>query len=196
VNKFPKKLDVNKFPKEVLFNLLLQVEPNEIKIVCYSKNPNVRKICNSEIFKKAYKEKYPRKLMNGPFDVATNPMDKYSFEIMKIENVKAPIILNIMAKKLGEINYISFNDYSKNYSIILYRKDGKNNMVLKPYFKYTPKNYNQEIKEYLQNIEREKWWSFDIKNEESVFSEEATMEFYNEVLDLMKESGTYKRIFK
>ena len=39
--------DIKLLPKEALFQLLLQVEPREIKIVCYSKNPRVREICSS-----------------------------------------------------------------------------------------------------------------------------------------------------
>jgi len=51
--------EIESLPKEVLFNLLLQVEPNEIGIVCRgAKNPKIRKICESEHFKNIYSEKY------------------------------------------------------------------------------------------------------------------------------------------
>jgi len=40
--------------KEELFDLILQVDPSEIKFVCQSKNIRVKEICNSEEFKKAY----------------------------------------------------------------------------------------------------------------------------------------------
>ena len=50
--------DIHHLPKEALFTLLLQVEPTEIKTVCFSKNKKVREICNSEYFREAYKQKY------------------------------------------------------------------------------------------------------------------------------------------
>ena len=54
-------MDMQNLPKEALFNLLLQIEPKEIKIVCLSRNSKVREICNSEYFQEAYNNKYPKK---------------------------------------------------------------------------------------------------------------------------------------
>ena len=50
--------DIQNLPKEALFSLLLQIEPVEIKTVCFSRNKKVREICNSEYFRETYKQKY------------------------------------------------------------------------------------------------------------------------------------------
>ena len=51
-------MDIHNLPKEALFSLLLQVEPEEIKTVCFSRNKKVREICNSEYFRETYNQKY------------------------------------------------------------------------------------------------------------------------------------------
>ena len=50
--------DIQNLPKEAIFSLLLQIEPEEIKTVCFSKNPKVREICNSLYFRQAHQNKY------------------------------------------------------------------------------------------------------------------------------------------
>ena len=52
------EMDIQSLPKEALFSLLLQIEPEEIKTVCFSKNKKVQEICNSTYFRETYKEKY------------------------------------------------------------------------------------------------------------------------------------------
>ena len=52
------KMDIHHLPKEALFSLFLQIEPEEFKIVALSGNKKVREICNSEYFTEAYNEKY------------------------------------------------------------------------------------------------------------------------------------------
>ena len=51
-------MDIHNLPKEALFSLLLQIEPEEIKTVCFWKNKKVREISNSEYFRETYKKKY------------------------------------------------------------------------------------------------------------------------------------------
>ena len=72
-------MDITKLPKEVLFDLLLMVEPHEIGTVCRSKNSRVRAICSSKLFQQAYKKKYPRKLMTGKISVSVK-MTYYTFK--------------------------------------------------------------------------------------------------------------------
>lgn len=45
-------------PKEVLFQILLQIKPEEIGFLCASQNPKVKSICKSEYFKQSYRNKY------------------------------------------------------------------------------------------------------------------------------------------
>ena len=57
-NKYPRRADFSLLPKEALFQLLLKIEPEEIKQVCFSKNRKVREICNSNYFQSIYKKKW------------------------------------------------------------------------------------------------------------------------------------------
>jgi hypothetical protein len=47
-------MNIKNLSREELFDLLLQVDPKEIDIVCQSKNLKVREICASDEFKKVY----------------------------------------------------------------------------------------------------------------------------------------------
>tara|TARA_R110002153_G_scaffold156744_1_gene308693 strand:+ start:399 stop:899 length:501 start_codon:yes stop_codon:yes gene_type:complete len=49
---------IHELPKEALFSLFLQIEPEELKTVSFSKNKKVREICNSKYFQEVYKKKY------------------------------------------------------------------------------------------------------------------------------------------
>ena len=53
-------MDLNNLPKEALFSLFLQIEPEEIKTICLSKNPKIRQVCNSLYFQETYNKKYPK----------------------------------------------------------------------------------------------------------------------------------------
>ncbi len=76
-------MDITAFPKEVLFNLLLMIEPHEIKTVCQSKNSRVRAICSSDLFQKAYKIKHFKKLMQGKISVSSDFYDGYILRMRK-----------------------------------------------------------------------------------------------------------------
>jgi len=56
---------ISKLDKPALFSLMLELDPREIRIVCYSKNKKVRDVCNSKAFQKAYWDKHRKKLMVG-----------------------------------------------------------------------------------------------------------------------------------
>ena len=57
-NEDSNKIDIGALIKEEIFQLLLQLEPNEIRIVCFSKNKRVREVCTSKYFRDTYKEKH------------------------------------------------------------------------------------------------------------------------------------------
>ena len=48
------------------------------------------------------------------------------------------------------------------------------------------KNYNQEVKEFLESIEREKWWNSNIQFRENYATDKAMKEFYDDVINIMK----------
>ena len=50
-------------------------------------------------------------------------------------------------------------------------------------------NYNQEVKEFLQSIERETWYSPNIQFRNNQVSEKTMMEFLNQVNDIAVEQG-------
>ena len=213
--KLENKLDITNLPKEALFNLLLQVEPNEIKIVCLSKNPRVREICNSALFKKAYKEKYPKKLMG---DRKFANFGRGFIEI--IDEKKLNIIRISYNEDTEELDYIEFipsrqiypstvmpknvifsdlqlTRYNPMFMIIDEGEDGKFRMTIGRYNIYGlsavkdaerfTENYNQEVKEFLQSIEREKWWNPNIQFRENYATDKAMKEFYNEVMDILRD---------
>ena len=185
---------ISKLPKEVIFTLLLQLELDELRVVCFSKNPKIREICTSEIFQKAYIEKFPKKLIHDPVTIAINPTNPYYFEIMQN---KPLVILEVFAKP-NKINTMTYRPYDKNFMIVFYERDGRNYIRIEPKFNYVPENYNQEVKEFLHSIERGEWWSPDIQDEKSLLTEKATMEFYNQAIDIMKDkvNEKYNLIFR
>lgn len=65
-------MDISKFPKPVLFDLLLQIEPEEIITVCNSKNIKIREICYLPRFMEEYKNKY--KIKEAPLRGLLNPV--------------------------------------------------------------------------------------------------------------------------
>jgi len=224
-SKTKKLIDINKLPKEALFNLLLQVEPKEIKIVCRSKNPRVREICNSELFKNAYKEKYPKKLIG---DKSYVNFKKGFIEIIDEITLNAIIISYDVESK--ELNCIEFAPYrqvypstvaTKNRSlknlnvelimnnpiqiIIIEDEDGKFRMTVGRDNIYGistikddetfRKNYNQEVKEFLQSIEREKWWNSNIQFRENYATDKAMKEFYDDVINIMKRMNLLEKYY-
>ena len=48
-----------KMPKNVIFELLLQMNPEDIRFLCSSQNSKIRNICQSSYFKNSYIEKWP-----------------------------------------------------------------------------------------------------------------------------------------
>lgn len=44
--------------KEVIFQILLSMQPNDIRMLCRSQHPKVSGICNSEYFRTEYRKKY------------------------------------------------------------------------------------------------------------------------------------------
>ena len=55
-----KSFDIGKLPKEAIFSLLMQVDPEEIGIVCaQTGNSKVKQVCESQYFQDAYFSKHP-----------------------------------------------------------------------------------------------------------------------------------------
>lgn len=222
-----KLIDINNLPKEALFDLLLQVEPREIKIVCYSKNPRVRQICNSGLFKKAYKEKYPKKLIG---DQSFANFGKGFIEI--VDEKKLNVIRISYDEDSKELNYIDFIPHRQVYpstmipeelgyvnldryllekspmTISIYENEdgskyimdvGRNNgysFTVKQDEQFR-KNYNQEVKEFLESIEREKWWNPNIQFGfmENLATEKSMKEFYEEVINIMKDMNLLEEYY-
>ncbi len=97
------KMDITSLPKEVLFNLLLMIEPHEIGTVCQSKNVRVRAICSSQLFQEAYKKKYPRKLMTGNISVSKDD-NIYTFIDEKGNEMK----ISLANKNIALMEYTPF----------------------------------------------------------------------------------------
>ena len=87
-------MDLNNLPKEALFSLFLQIEPEEIKTICLSKNPKIRQVCNSSYFQEVYDKKYPKK----------------RFKLFLMDN--RPLELAAEATFFGRIVQYTFADFS------------------------------------------------------------------------------------
>ena len=208
-------MDITALPKEVLFNLLLIVEPHEIDIVCRSKNSRVRAICSSRMFQQAYKLKYPRKLMIGKISVNKSG-DFYIFTdekeneiVMEHENGKIDsieytpfrqIYPSTYVKSISELSdffidedslrmnnplLVSMRRYKNNYSLRIGR-EGLYGVRMNADEKIFLDSYNSEVKEFLDYVERPNWYSPDIKYG-SLASEKSMKEFNNEIIDILKE---------
>lgn len=226
----PKKeiYDIGKLDKEALFNLLLMVEPDEIKIVCHSKNPRVRIICSSPLFQEAYKKKYPRKLMIGKITHSYKDfMDGGLYVFIDEKGNQIKINTKIRSTQGGDIHRvrrITYQPFKQMYpstfkltgrgeetielteeelryanpiTIDLYKtKEGYEMTIGRDllYSVFTHKNeedflkrYPLEVKEFLEYLERERWWNDDIINPEQNFaSKKAILEFTREVYHSLK----------
>ena len=211
------KININSFPKEVLFNLLLMVEPYEIGTVCQSKNTRVRTICSSQLFQEAYKKKYPRKLMTGNISVSKH-RDNYTFTdgkgnqifIGKFRTEYIParqIYPSTYRKSSSELaNFILDEQTLKRenpISINIEKEDiGNANSGYEIYIgretlygTRTPEDerrmlasYDQEVREFLTHLERPQWYNDKIKYFANPQVDERLMkEFNDEIIDVLKD---------
>lgn len=141
-------MDISKFPKPVLFNLLLQIEPEEIITVCNSKNIKIREICYLSRFMEEYKNKY--KIKEAPLRGLLKPVilnfnltnfllnadfKNFNFEIHEVID---PLLKKSIFNKAGLI--ILFLIYLKLNNLIIreggkifYTIDEQMNKYLNPY---------------------------------------------------------------
>ena len=201
-------------PKEALFNLLLQLEPREMKIVCGSLNRKVREICQSDLFKKAYSYKYY--LLKGKIEIDEDKFNGLKRLILKDEiGNKLDILYKNDGKTISAITYEPFKQlyastYKKNltedeirlfnpikidydeyddgeYNLHIGREDLKGIFTVKGSEIFL-NNYNKEVKEFLQYIDRESWWNPDIQFHDNEVSESIREEFLKEVTDLLNKN--------
>jgi len=210
------KMDITLLPKEVLFNLLLQVQPNEIGVVCTSKNSNVRTICKSKLFQDEYKKKFPKKLLTGKIK------KDYDYEnrtyIFTDENGNR---IKIYLDRHGETDVIEYIPYKQQYPSTYIRSD--NGMVLsenilrsenpfiiriaaengnlglyigrdRVYGVFTnndderyQNSYRNEIKEFLKRLEKPNWWDEKYQFNKSFGTEEVRKDFYFEVVKALQD---------
>ena len=206
------KMDITSLPKEVLFNLLLMVEPHEIGTVCQSKNVRVRAICSSQLFQEAYKKKYPRKLMTGNISVSKDD-NIYTFTDEKDNEIK----ISMANKNIALMEYTPFKQtYVKSssefanfildeptlrtqnrLSIYIKKFDGKYNFFINRetiYGVYTVEDDKRfqdsrglEVQEFLEYIERPNWYSENFKKSFGVGDIKAMKEFNDEVIHSLKD---------
>ncbi len=187
-------------PKEALFNLLLQVEPREIKIVCGSLNRKVREICQSDLFKEAYKKKYPKKLLGKIIDAYKDSVKTIYYDekgnSIEINHTSDFIIYtpykqiypstyikNYTEDELRKINPITIFKYTDGKVYI--GRDSMTEVITNEDEELFLNSYNKEVKEFLEYIEREKWWNPNINFDDNQVNNEIKYEFLNEVTDLI-----------
>lgn len=175
LNSLPKEKDaLDKFiqtaPKEILFPIMLQLDPKEIRIICESRNKRVRDVCNSEDFQKAYWEIHRRKLMQREIDVSFKNKEFF-----------------LIDDKLNRLK-IKINNDGKIKSIVYHANVGIVQNIIslikseKGYKLGFPENTLLPVdkKEYSKNIERD-WF------EKSNYADEKGInEFISEIKDILK----------
>ena len=211
--------DIKQLPKEALFNLLLLVQPEEIKTVCKSKNPIVRAICDSRYFQDAYRNKYPKKLIQAPLKTTPREGNMGASSYLEILDKRDNKLVIYYDDSTGELYWIFYIPSRQNYpstaiknidvsktnpiEISLEKQDdgnfsmtiGRNNLhgiisaVDEDDFLG---NYNQEVKEFLVDIERERWWSPDIQFRKNQVSQRVMLDFYDDVIQILKENDLLK----
>ena len=193
-------------PKEALFNLLLQLEPREMKIVCGSLNRKVREICKGDLFKKAYHDKYD--LLKGKFikEYGENEVILTDELGNKIQIFYGETDTDIQAIEFTPFKQIYPSTFRKNYNEYELRKSNPLTIVMSADNKlYIGRdfmsevltiedenrflnNYNKEVKEFLQYINREYWWKPDINFGDNIICERHREEFKKEVIDLLNKN--------
>jgi len=160
-------MEISKLPKPALFNLLLQIEPIEIRIVCNSKNPKVREICQLPRFMEEYKNKHKDEGFLFRFDkpifldshmikfLLNADFEKYN---SKIHEAIDPLIKNGIFNRIGLTLIYSI------YSIIKKLKFIEGNKK----FYRTDEFINEYLEPYLIDLEKEK--IKDIRNKEGKIS--------------------------
>jgi len=193
-------------PKEALFNLLLQLEPREMKIVCGSLNRKVREICKGDLFKKAYHDKYD--LLKGKINKEYGENEIILTDALgnKIQIFYDETDADIQTIEFTPFKQIYPSTFRKNYNEYELRKSNPLTMVMSADNKlyigrdfmsevFTIEdenrflnNYNKEVKEFLQYINREYWWKPDINFSDNIICERHREEFLKEVTDLLNKN--------
>ena len=204
--------DIKLLPKEALFELLLQVEPNEIKIVCQSKNSKVREICSSKLFQEAYKNKYPKNLLQGKIEtekigneitLTDEKGNSIEFGLNRDHNKIISMLYTpfkqiypstFVKAAFGNLDENSLRKYNPIFIYIKFEKKsemeiGRENL----YGIHSVKdeedflnNYNQEIKEFLENIKRENWWNETLGFRTGKIDKKTMIEFNDQTMKYLK----------
>lgn len=210
------KIDINKLPKPALFNLIMQLEPREMKIVCGSNNSRVREICRSSLFQKAYSQKYD--LLKQPIEIEEDRiLGLKKINLTDAKGNKLDILYKADEKTIHGITYTPFKQiytstYIKNFNedelrqsnpikidydydedegqyILYLGRDLMHEVFTEEEEKTFLNDYNKEVKEFLQYISRESWWNPNIQFRDNQASESIAKEFLDEVQDLLKKLG-------
>jgi hypothetical protein len=213
--KVANKIDIKTLPKEILFELLLKIEPHEISIVCRSKNSSIRAICSSKLFQETYKKKYPKKLMIGKikhvydyqkhtyiFTDETGNKIKILYENDVIEGIEYIPFKQVYPSTYikSEKDFVLTEDMlrERNPLIIDFYNNDDGEYVIEfgrrepPYGIFTRKDdenfiasFNPEIKEFLLSIEKPNWYDEKYKQRNAFGSNIVKKEFYNEIVNTL-----------
>ncbi len=207
-------MDITKLPKEVLFDLLLMVKPDEIDIVCRSKNSRVRAICSSKLFQETYKKKYPKKLMTGKISVSESN-DTYTFKDKNENKIRILSVDGIITwieyipnRQMYPSTYVKSSKCTKPHiDERTLRRENPLAIRIKKYFHgydffinreyiygaltFTDeKNFSNsrgpEVREFLEYIEKPNWYSENFKKS-GKGDFKSLKEFNDEIVDVLKD---------
>jgi len=201
-------MDISKLPKPALFNLIMQLEPREMKIVCGSKNHRVREICESNLFRKAYSQKYD--LLKQPIEIEEDRiMGSKKLNLTDVEGNVLEVLYKNDGKTIYGITYTPFKqiyastfrknftedelrrsnplaiNYNADYDLYIGRSK-VHEVFTEEEEKRFLDSFNKEVKEFLEYIGRESWWNPNIQFGDDKVNENIAKEFLDEVQDLLK----------
>ena len=141
-------MDIHNLPKEALFSLFLQIEPEEIKTFCLTKNKKVREICNSEYFRETYKQKYRKVDLSYRDDLTEK--DFQSLVGVYSVNLFDSDVINDMLKYLSgvhtiDLGYTKVTDEGMKYLTGVHTIDLYNTQVTDEGLKYLSSTGTKKI---------------------------------------------------
>ena len=215
------QIDLTLFPKEVLFVVLLNISPSQMRHICFSENNKIKSVITSGLFREAYKRRYPKKFLSGKIKHERDP-DRDSVHIFTDDKENIVIleetegVFTLMEYKplrqnfpstylkegtedydleLNDLNplqiYISNDDNAKPKGHAGRLDFGNVNEDFEEEFLSL---YNSEVKEFFNHIEKDHWWNKNISWGNSELSENIMEEFYIEIHRCLKDVNMEKMI--
>lgn len=151
--EYPQNMDLDLLPKEVLIEILLLLDPEQLRVVCNTKSLKIREICSSNILKESVKKRYPKQIMIGKITYYQDyEKDTLNFK----DTVGNRIIIKRDGSEIIRITYIpvkQINTMDSN-SVVLQRHRGNPKIFIGSKNGVLDK---KDADQFLKLLEKEGW---------------------------------------